>query len=238
MTSIPLPLLGLAAAWIAACLLAAGRLWLGRRGQPLTTGRGFALAGVGLLALAPCTLIAVRLLSGETRLFGALLQVALALLLFAAARQARRAGLDPEATGSLRSYREKSAWLVLLALALVFGNYFLGAWNAAPAQALSAFADAVVLLLVLMVAGHVVIALFHNPADDLDSPEDERDRAVNLKSMRNAYYVLAAGFWSVPVMLIVPLPLAVSLNIWLAVLVLAEIAYYGSVVAAYRRGVA
>lgn len=238
MSSIPTPLLALAAAWIVACLGAAARLWIRRRGRPFTTEHGFSLAGFGLLALAPCTLIAVRLLSGESRLFGALLQVALALALFAAARQARRARLDPEAAGSMRGFREKSAWLVLLALALVFGNYFVGAWNAAPEQAMSAFVDTVVLLVVLMVAGHVVIALFHTPADDLDAPEDERDRAVSLKSMRNAYYVLAAGFWSVPVMLIKPLPLALSLNIWLAVLVLAEISYYGSVVAGYRRGVA
>lgn len=229
------PVLAAAAAWFAACAAAAGVLYTRRRGRPLGAADGLRFGGIGVLALMPCTLLLVLAFDGEPSLFAAAVQAGIAVLLFAAAHRAR---LAPADAASGMSFREKSALLVLAALTLVFGNYFVGAWNAPPGLALEAFIGAVIALIVLMIAGHLAIALLHLPLADVDVPRDERDRSVELRSLRNAHWVLAAGFFSVPVLLIAPLPLMAALNIWLALLVAAEIVFYGSTVAYYRRGIA
>jgi len=56
----------------------------------------------------------------------------------------------------------------------------------------------------------------HAPLDEVDVPEDECDRAINLLSTRNAYYMLGIGFWTVPVMLLMSVPTVTAINVWFA----------------------
>ena len=230
--------LAVAALWLCLCVTA-GVLLVRRYGRQLPfPDQRFMLVALVLLAIAPVSYVLSPVLSGRPALFPSGLQIAAALLFFAAsvrARKVREVGADSINT---RPFAEKSAWLVLLGLVVVFAMYFARIVSAPVQQSLGAFVGAISLLIVLMIVGHIVIALFHAPIDDLDEPEDERDRAISLRAIRNSYYMLAAGFWTMPVVIIAPLPMLTALNVWLAILVLAEIVHYGSVVYLYRYGTA
>ncbi|MDQ3069962.1 MAG: hypothetical protein M3R55_09570 [Acidobacteriota bacterium] len=95
------------------------------------------------------------------------------------------------------SFQEKSLWLVLSSLVVAYGCYFYQAFaNMGPLDAaadvqphqIALFTAAVVLLVIMQVAGHVVIAMV-----DRRSDTDERDRLIGLEGTRNGAYVLAAG---------------------------------------------
>lgn len=196
------------------------------------------LVGIGLLAIAPCTYLLMGSVTDPASVIPSSVQLAGALLFFAAAFRARNVHRDPDNAASTRPFAEKSAMIVMLGLLVVSAVYFGNVWGSSMEEAIPAVFGAVALLVVLMIAGHIVIALFHAPSDELDEPEDERDRAISLRGMRNAYYVLVAAFWSVPIVIVAPLPVLTALNLWFAALVLAELVYYGSVVALYRYGTA
>ena len=94
-------------------------------------------------------------------------------------------------------YREKTAWLSLIAMAVTFGPYFAIVAAGSHERELPNFpqlalyaAVAIVLLLVLG-AGHLVLR--HYSPDEWRIPPDERDRAILNRSIRSAYYVLMLG---------------------------------------------
>jgi hypothetical protein len=133
------------------------------------------------------------------------------------------------------TYREKSLWLMGIALLVVFGLYF--SWvlpaaesNVVPRQ-IGLFIVAIVLLVVLQVAGHAVMA-----AIDRRVEPDERDRFISLISERNGSVVLAIG-------VSVSLFLAVSTDgnflfthVLLAFWVLSTLASIATSLWLYRRG--
>lgn len=222
--------------WLGLCATCAVYVIRQHRQFPLLREQGLALIGLGLLAIAPCTFLLLHWLDDDPSVFGSGLQLGGAVLMFLAAWHARRVRLDPANAASAWTFREKSASVVLLALCVLAFSYFGRVGNVPPEAAFAVFIDAIILLIILMIVGHIVIALLHGPTDELEAPRDERDRAVDLYSMRNAYYLLTGGFFAMPVIIIAQLPLAKALNIWFAVLVLSEIVYYGSLIAYYRFG--
>jgi divalent metal cation (Fe/Co/Zn/Cd) transporter len=150
------------------------------------------------------------------------------------------------------SFREKSAWICLLITLAVFGPYFVNVF--APLRqgvlrldlehVLEAFVGMVFLQVVLSVVFHIALALHAR-----NEPTDERDRAIEAKSIRVAYYVLVTGcfllgfgVFVLGVLSSVPV-LASSLQAYLLMsqlllfcLVLAETAQYVTQVVSYRRG--
>lgn len=92
------------------------------------------------------------------------------------------------------SYQEKSAWGSLIITLLAFGYYFVaavGMWRegSAGAGALTALIIAVVVAVVVAeIAYQILIALM--PGSDLT---DERDRLIEGKAIKVAYFLLAAG---------------------------------------------
>jgi hypothetical protein len=93
------------------------------------------------------------------------------------------------------TFREGSAGLVvgatLLGLALFAWHAVrIGGAGGIAVGVLSAFA----LITVLSIIGHIVLAIAHRP-----EAEDERDRAIDLRSTRNAYIVLCVLMWVGPV---------------------------------------
>lgn len=95
------------------------------------------------------------------------------------------------------SFHEKSLWVSLAALVLAFGGYFYSAYltmppaiaaKDVPAEQAGLFIAATVVLVVLLVAGHVVIALLDRRTDS-----DERDKSVELRGARYGSCVLATG---------------------------------------------
>ncbi len=96
------------------------------------------------------------------------------------------------------SFQQKSLWVNLAGLLLAFGGYFYSAYVTVLADISAAkdvlpqhavlFVAATVVLVVLLVAGHVVIALL-----DRRTETDERDRSIELRGGRYGSYVLATG---------------------------------------------
>ena len=94
------------------------------------------------------------------------------------------------------SFREKSAWISLASLLIAFGIYF---WDFARilagheplAPMVPLFFSLLAALIIAEVVLHLLIA-FRSPKD-ARTPKDERERLIELKATRIAFFVLLAG---------------------------------------------
>lgn len=140
------------------------------------------------------------------------------------------------------TYREKTAWLSLIAMALTFGPYFaIASQRHVPGTLpdlpqLRLFAMTVIVQIILQIIGHIVLSA-RSPLD-AKAPADERDRAITRRSISSAYYVLIVGMILVGCVM----PFKSSgweiINAALLMIVVAEVVHYGVVVFSYRRQVA
>ncbi len=135
-------------------------------------------------------------------------------------------------------YREKTAWLALVAIAVTFGPYFaIAAHDRADAvpdlHQLGLFALVAIVQAAIMIVGHIVLAIA-SPGD-ARTPPDERDRAITSRSITFAYYALIAG------MIVVGCVMPFNSSGWaiingaIAMIVVAEVVHYGVIVVNYRR---
>jgi hypothetical protein len=136
-------------------------------------------------------------------------------------------------------YREKIAWLSLIAMAVTFGPYFTYvAVHAIPGtlpdlHQLGLYGVAAIAQMLILGAGHLYLR--RGAPEDARTPPDERDRAIMSRSISFAYYVLIAG------MILVGCVMPFNFNGWsivnaaLAMIVAAEVVHYGVVVFSYRR---
>ena len=95
------------------------------------------------------------------------------------------------------SFQEKSLWVSLAALVAAFGGYLLSVLEAVvsatagvdvvPQQA-GSFLAATMVLVVLLVAGHAVMALL-----DRQTQADERDRSIELRGGKYGSCALGTG---------------------------------------------
>lgn len=135
------------------------------------------------------------------------------------------------------SFEEKSVWIMLLGLVLTFGLYFLaaGLLLAQGVTAVPAYAPfligAVVLLILISIAGHVVVALTAR-ADGAD----ERDRLISWRAEHNASWVLGAGAFAAVVALALPVERVWIANGLLLALFLSEVLKHVLQLVYYRRG--
>lgn len=137
------------------------------------------------------------------------------------------------------SYREKVAWLSLLAMLVAFGPYFAIVATAPPDDALPnlrqlwLFGMAVAVQVAILAAGHAVLRL-RNPEEAREAA-DERDRAIRHRSVGMAYGTLITGV----IMVAIVMPFYASgwaiVNGAIFAIVLAEFVSYGMTVVAYRR---
>lgn len=135
------------------------------------------------------------------------------------------------------SYREKLAWLSLIAMAVTFGPYFAVAERAPQAmpnlRLLALFAVAAAAQMAIQGAGRWWFWSRERRVGILKP--DERDRAIEYRSVRAAYAVLIAG------MILVGCVMPFNSGGWrivnaaLAMIVTAELVHYGTVVFSYRR---
>jgi hypothetical protein len=136
-------------------------------------------------------------------------------------------------------YREKTAWLSLIAMTVTFGPYFtFVALRSLPEalpnlRQLELFAAAAIAQMLILGAGRLYIR--RGSPEDARTPPDERDRAITSRSISSAYYVLIAG------MIVVGCVMPFSSSGWsiinaaLVMIVAAEVVHYGVVVLSYRR---
>ena len=138
------------------------------------------------------------------------------------------------------SFQEKSLWVSLAGLLLAFGGYFYSAYvtvlptsaakDVLPQQA-GLFIAATVVLVVLLVAGHVVIALL-----DRRTETDERDRSIELRGGRYGSYVLATGVFFALCTSLMTEGNAVMAHVLLGSWVIAQGVEISSQLVMYRRG--
>jgi hypothetical protein len=86
---------------------------------------------------------------------------------------------------------------------------------------------------VLLIAGHIVLAI--REPKDTRIPPDERDRAIERRSLGLAYYALICGFILVGCVMPFTSQGWAIVNAALFMIVIAEIVHYGVAVWSYRR---
>jgi small-conductance mechanosensitive channel len=133
------------------------------------------------------------------------------------------------------SFQEKSLWLMFVSLVAGFGLYFATVLpatgtNVMPHQ-VALFVLAVVVLVIMQVAGLIVIAIV-----DRRTQSDERDRLIELKGSRNASYVLASGVFVALCAALVTEGNFVFMHVLLGFWVLAQLVEIGSQLFMHRRG--
>lgn len=221
--------------WFAAALVVARVVYRKQADAPIAERAMFTVA-TALVGLAPVIWFFLGWLADETSPFAGGFQLVVAAVLFGAAALGRSRRRRPDGGVSTLHYNEKSALIVIVALIVVFGAFARRAWGAEDAVILAAFGRAIVEFIVLAIVGHTIAALTHAPIEAVDAEPDERDREISLMSSRNAYYLLFAGFVSLPFYAVFQPSVAGFVITWTAVLVLSELVYYGSVLAYYRLG--
>lgn len=138
------------------------------------------------------------------------------------------------------SFEEKSVWIQLLGLTVGLGTYFIiAAWMLAQGVTVLGayvplFIAAVVLLVVVLIAGYLVAAITSRPSRP--EPRDERDRLIEWRAESNASWILGAGAFTAIVGLIAGVG-----NVWIAhllmhSLMLSQVAKLGFQLLYYRRG--
>lgn len=137
-------------------------------------------------------------------------------------------------------YREKTAWLALIAMGTAFAPYFaLLASGMVPAgpmpdlRQLALYAGVAAIQVLVLGLGHWYLR--RSAPADARVPPDERDRAIMAHSTRIAYYILMAG------MILVGIVMPFEADGWRIVhaaifwIVVAQLVQNGIVVFAYRR---
>jgi hypothetical protein len=133
------------------------------------------------------------------------------------------------------TFREKTLWLILVTTAVVYAVYFwravsIGAAN--PGRVGGLFVEAVILVIVLQIAGSIVIAIRARP-----QRADERDRQTAVAATRNAYLVLFVGTWFALGVAALTLGAFWIVHVLLLAVVLAELTRWASELYYYRSGV-
>ena len=134
------------------------------------------------------------------------------------------------------AWREKQAWLALSVMVVAYGVYFalVAEERRSMLAMLLLFGGVAIAQVVVMIVGSIVLAA--RAGKEARARADERDRAIDRRSARIAYFVLLNG------MIIVGVVMPFSEQGWrisnaaLLALVVAEVVRYGVVVVSYRRG--
>jgi cytochrome b561 len=136
------------------------------------------------------------------------------------------------------AYREKLAWLSLVAIAVAFIPYFTivamrAQYQAAVLPQLGLYAAAACVQVLVLVAGRWILR--QQSPQDAAIPPDERDVAISQRGITAAYYVLIAG--TIVAGCIMPFSNHgfTIVNAAFAAIILAEVVHYAVAAAGYRR---
>jgi hypothetical protein len=136
------------------------------------------------------------------------------------------------------SFREKSAWISLVAILVIFLPYFWRVAQVLQGDARFPFEFAVAFLMAFVlveIAAHIVVAL--QAPKDVRAPKDERERLIEMRATRVAFHVLVVGALAgVGTMHLTQSVWVMSQAVLLAI-VLAELVKFGGQILYYRRGV-
>lgn len=137
-------------------------------------------------------------------------------------------------------YREKTAWLALIAMAITFGPYFTFVAVSSPIgealpnlRQLGLYAVVAIAQMLILGVGHLYLS--HRSPLEARTPLDEREQSIMRRSVSSAYYVLITGMILVGVVM----PFRSSgweiINAALFMIIAAEVVHYAVIVYSYRR---
>jgi archaellum biogenesis protein FlaJ (TadC family) len=138
------------------------------------------------------------------------------------------------------SFREKSTWisfLLLLSISILYGLHFtmVEVGHFSPGSTFHVFLALVIAFIVGEIALHAFLAM-QSPRD-ARTPKDERERLIDLKATRVAFFALMAGAILVIVLSHLPVNRWEIINAVLLSVVVAELTMLGARIIYYRRAV-
>jgi len=134
------------------------------------------------------------------------------------------------------AWREKIAWITLVAMLIAYGVYFtlISLSTLPPVSMLALFGGLTVIQVIAVIVATTVLAALSS--EEARAKPDERDRAVARRGASIAYFVLIVGMITVGVVM----PFRDTgwrlINASLFALVVAETVRHLIVVVSYRRG--
>ncbi len=138
------------------------------------------------------------------------------------------------------SFREKTAWVTLFAIVVVSLMYWLHLPNPfvphSPPRVLHAMGASLLAYLLIEAAAYLVLRLRNRQEARL--PKDERERLIDLKALRVAYYVFVYGSLGgmfLTLHLVNTGAVGLGMTVFMA-FVLAQLAKHAARIAYYRRG--
>jgi hypothetical protein len=135
------------------------------------------------------------------------------------------------------SFREKSAWISLLSMSVIYAFYFWSVMHAgtkAGGFRFGGLLETIIALVFVQVVLTVAVAIFS--PKDAKAPRDERDKLIELRAMRIAYAGLATGIAFACFFGAFDPPILFGTNALLFILVTAEIMRSACQIVQYRRG--
>lgn len=135
------------------------------------------------------------------------------------------------------SFREKSAWISLLSISVIYAVYFWSVFRSGARTAGSHFGgllETVIALAVVQTVLTAAVAIF--APKEAKAPRDERERLIDLRATRFAYAALAGSVACACFFAGFNPPIVFNTNAFLFILVLAEILRSGCQIVQYRRG--
>ncbi len=137
-----------------------------------------------------------------------------------------------------KSFHEKSIWISLATISLIFGYYFVRVFKMVSqdqinvVESIVLLISVIVMVIVVEVVFHIILALRARP-----QIQDERDRLIELKATRNAYFVLVFGIFLPIACIAASVRPFIVAHVIMFVFVLSEIAQFLSQLFYYRRGI-
>jgi hypothetical protein len=134
------------------------------------------------------------------------------------------------------SFREKSAWISVLSMVCIYGFYF---WSVFTHRSKAdgshvGLLETIIAVVVLQVVLTVAVAIFS--PKEAKAPRDEREKLIELRSMRVAYAGLATSVALACFFGAFDPPILFNTNALLFILVTAEILRSACQIVQYRRG--
>jgi hypothetical protein len=133
------------------------------------------------------------------------------------------------------SFREKSAWISLLSISLIYGVYFWSVVHAGPRGFhFGSLLATVIALIVVQIVLHIVVAIA--APKEAKAPRDEREKLIELKATRIAYSGLATAVVCACMFGALDPPIVFNTNALLFILVTAELMRASCQIIQYRHG--
>jgi len=132
-------------------------------------------------------------------------------------------------------FREKSTWISLLSISLIYAVYFWSVVHAGPHAGFhfGSLLATVIALIVVQIVLHVVIAIA--APKEAKAPRDEREKLIELKATRIAYSGLATSIAFACFFGALDPPIVFNTNALLFILVSSELLRTSCQIIQYRR---